>query len=37
MLNLLIGQGFFCQKIYLKCSNLYDFCRTVDNIADEEA
>tara|TARA_E500000331_G_scaffold357638_1_gene420143 strand:- start:3227 stop:4078 length:852 start_codon:yes stop_codon:yes gene_type:complete len=28
--------GFFLpQKIYLKCSALYDFCRTVDNIADE--
>ena len=30
--------GFFLpKKIYLKCSNLYDFCRTVDNIADDEA
>ena len=29
--------GFFLpKKIYLKCSNLYDFCRTVDNIADQE-
>ena len=28
--------GFFLpKKIYLKCSNLYDFCRTVDNIADD--
>tara|TARA_B100001175_G_C19484624_1_gene629048 strand:- start:612 stop:1463 length:852 start_codon:yes stop_codon:yes gene_type:complete len=28
--------GFFLPKeIYLKCSALYDFCRTVDNIADE--
>ena len=28
--------GFFLPKnIYLKCSSLYDFCRTVDNIADE--
>ena len=28
--------GFFLpKKIYLKCSALYDFCRTVDNIADE--
>jgi len=28
--------GFFLPKeIYLKCSNLYDFCRTVDNIADD--
>ena len=27
--------GFFLpKKIYLKCSALYDFCRTVDNIAD---
>ena len=27
--------GFFLPKnIYLKCSSLYDFCRTVDNIAD---
>jgi len=29
--------GFFLpKKIYLKCSYLYDFCRTVDNIADDE-
>ncbi len=29
--------GFFLPKrIYLKCSNLYDFCRTLDNIADDE-
>ena len=29
--------GFFLpKKTYLKCSNLYDFCRTVDNIADDE-
>ncbi len=29
--------GFFLpKKIYLKCSVLYDFCRTVDNIADDE-
>ncbi len=29
--------GFFLPKqIYLKCSALYDFCRTVDNIADKE-
>ncbi len=28
--------GFFLpKKIYIKCSALYDFCRTVDNIADE--
>ena len=28
--------GFFLPKeTYLKCSTLYDFCRTVDNIADE--
>ena len=28
--------GFFLpRKTYLKCSALYDFCRTVDNIADE--
>tara|TARA_Y100000590_G_C15651514_1_gene988921 strand:+ start:780 stop:1631 length:852 start_codon:yes stop_codon:yes gene_type:complete len=28
--------GFFLPKnIYVKCSALYDFCRTVDNIADE--
>ena len=27
--------GFFLpKKIYLKCSSLYDFCRTIDNIAD---
>ena len=30
--------GFFLpKKIYLKCSNLYDFCRTIDNIADQNA
>jgi len=29
--------GFFLpKKIFLKCSNLYDFCRTVDNIADDD-
>ena len=29
--------GFFLpKKIWLKCSSLYDFCRTVDNIVDEE-
>jgi len=29
--------GFFLpKKIYLKCSTLYDFCRTVDSIVDEE-
>ena len=29
--------GFFLPRnIYLKCSALYDFCRTVDNIADEK-
>ena len=28
--------GFFLpKKIYKKCSALYDFCRTIDNIADE--
>ena len=28
--------GFFLpKKIYQKCSSLYDFCRTVDNIADD--
>ena len=29
--------GFCLPKgTYLKCSNLYDFCRTLDNIADDE-
>ena len=29
--------GFFLpKKIYKKCSTLYDFCRTVDDIADQE-
>ena len=29
--------GFFLsKKIYKKCSILYDFCRTLDDIADEE-
>ena len=28
--------GFFLpKKTYSKCSNLYDFCRTLDNIADD--
>ena len=28
--------GFFLpRKIYSKCSKLYDFCRTIDNIADQ--
>ena len=28
--------GFFLpKKTYKKCSSLYDFCRTVDNIADD--
>ena len=28
--------GFFLpKKTYKKCSALYDFCRVVDNIADE--
>jgi len=30
--------GFFLpKKIYSKCSNLYDFCRTIDNIVDQNA
>ena len=30
--------GFFLpKKTYLKCSALYDFCRVVDNIADDES
>ena len=29
--------GFFLpKKTYEKCSALYDFCRTADNIADDE-
>ncbi len=29
--------GFFLpKKTYLECSNLYDFCRTLDNIADDQ-
>ena len=29
--------GFFLPKnIYLKCSTLYDFCRIIDNIVDED-
>ena len=29
--------GFFLpEKTYQKCSSLYDFCRTVDNIADDD-
>ena len=30
--------GFFLpKKMYQKCSALYDFCRTLDNIADEDS
>ena len=30
--------GFFLPKnIYSRCSKLYDFCRTIDNIADQNA
>ena len=30
--------GFFLPKrVYKKCSSLYDFCRTIDNIADQNA
>ena len=29
--------GFFLpKKMYQKCSSLYDFCRTVDDIADDQ-
>ena len=29
--------GFFLpKKIYIKCSTLYNFCRTIDNLADED-
>ena len=29
--------GFFLpNKTYKQCSNLYDFCRIIDNIADDE-
>ena len=29
--------GFFLpKKIYQKCSSLYDFCRTIDNIVDDD-
>jgi phytoene synthase len=29
--------GFFLPKqTYKKCSSLYDFCRVVDNIADDK-
>ena len=28
---------FLPKKTYLECSNLYDFCRTLDNIADDKS
>ena len=29
--------GFFLPKqVYSDCSNLYDFCRYIDNLADEK-
>ena len=37
MPNLLIGRVFFLpKKTYQKCSALYDFCRVIDNIADDK-
>ena len=37
MQNLLIGQVFFLTKTtYQNSSNLYDFCRTLDDIADQD-
>ena len=27
---------FLPKKIYQKCSGLYDFCRSLDNIADQD-
>ena len=37
MQNHSTGQDFFLpKKTYEKCSALYDFCRTVDNLADEK-
>ena len=37
MLNLLIGLVFFLPKqTYQKCSALYNFCRVIDNIADDK-
>ena len=37
MQSLLTGLVFSCQKkTYQKCSSLYDFCRTVDDIADDQ-
>ena len=37
MPNRLAGRGFFLSKeTFKKCSILYDFCRTVDDIADED-
>ena len=31
-----MGWFLFTKKTYQKCSSLYDFCRTVDNIADDD-
>ena len=31
-----MGGFFLPKKTYKKCSALYDFCRVVDNIADDE-
>ena len=28
---------FLPKRTYLECSNLYDFCRTLDNIADDKS
>ena len=31
-----MGRFLFTKKIYQKCSVLYDFCRSLDNIADQD-
>ena len=37
VINVVSIFGFFLpKKTYYKCSSLYDFCRTIDNIADKD-
>jgi phytoene synthase len=37
MLNLFIGQAFFLSNdVFNKCSSLYNFCRTLDDIVDDD-
>ena len=36
MLNLFTGQVFLSKDTFRKCSSLYNFCRTLDDIVDDD-